>query len=104
MINLNRLKNYSKISDGVGVFGQFDKVEEEFEELDDEIHKFDTATVLKVSYTELEEQKDKMKAEALDLITATYNLLVKLDVEKIDIDKHCEKMASYLAKGGKYNP
>ena len=103
MIDLNRLKNYSKISDGAGVFGQFDKVEEEFKELDDENHKLNMATVFKAPHTKLEELKDKMKSETLDLITAAYNLLLKLDVEKIDIDNHCSKMDGYIAKGGKYD-
>ncbi len=43
---------------------------------------------------------DNFKAEALDLITATVNLLLITGLSEQDFDKHIEKLESY--KNGKY--
>ena len=72
---------------------QLEKVKEEFNELLNEVE------VKSLTYSFIK-NIDNFKAEALDLITATVNLLLLTGLTDEDFDKHIEKLNDY--KNGKY--
>lgn len=85
-IDLNKLKNYKSIAYANEV-AQLGKVKEEFKELLDEVRETSTFTTIK--------NMDNFKAEALDLITATVNLLLLSGLTEQDFDKHINKLEYY---------
>ena len=91
-INFNKLKNYKSISYATAM-AQLNKVKEEYQELLDEVE------VKSLTYSFIK-NRDNFKAEALDLITATVNLLLLSGLNEQDFEKHIEKLESY--KVGKY--
>ena len=91
-IDLNKLKNYKSIA-YANSLAQLNKVKEEYQELLDEVE------VKSLTYSFIK-NKDNFKAEALDLITATVNLLLLCGLTEQDFEKHIEKLESY--KNGKY--
>lgn len=92
-IDLNKLKNYKSLAYGASTMAQLGKVKEEFNELLNEVE------VKSLSHSFIK-NIDNFKAEALDLITATVNLLLLTGLTDEDFDKHIEKLESY--KNGKY--
>lgn len=91
-INLNKLKNY-KVLAYAGPIAQFNKVKEEYQELLNEVEiKNDDFRYVK--------NRDNFVAEALDLVTATINLLLLCKVTDLDFNKHIEKLNAY--RNGKY--
>ena len=90
-INLNKLKNYKSISYAT-VMAQLGKVKEEYKELLEEVRETSTFSYVK--------DRDKFVAEALDLVTATINLLLLCKVSDTDFNKHIEKLNAY--RNGKY--
>ena len=91
-INLNKLKNYKSIA-YANDMAQLGKVKEEFNELLNEVE------VKSLSHSFIK-NIDNFKAEALDLITATVNLLLLTGLTDEDFNKHIEKLNDY--KNGKY--
>ena len=91
-INFNKLKNYKSISYATAM-AQLGKVKEEYQELLNEVE------VKSLSHSFIK-NRDNFKAEALDLITATVNLLLLSGLTEQDFEKHIEKLESY--KNGKY--
>lgn len=91
-IDFNKLTNYKSIA-YANELSQFNKVEEEFKELSNEIE------VRSLTYRFIKD-RDNFVAESLDLITATVNLLLLSGLTERDFDKHIEKLESY--KNGKY--
>ena len=91
-INLNKLKNYKALAYATPL-AQLEKVKEEFGELLNEVE------VKSLTYSFIK-NIDNFKAEALDLITATVNLLLLTGLTDEDFDKHIEKLNDY--KNGKY--
>lgn len=92
VINLNKLKNYKSIAYATPL-AQLEKVKEEFGELLDEVE------VKSLTYSFIK-NIDNFKAEALDLITATVNLLLLTGLTDEDFNKHIEKLNDY--RNGKY--
>lgn len=92
VINLNKLKNYKSIAYATPL-AQLEKVKEELNELLNEVE------VKSLSHSFIK-NIDNFKAEALDLITATVNLLLLSGLTEQDFEKHIEKLESY--KNGKY--
>lgn len=91
-INLNKLKNYKSISYATAM-AQLNKVKEEYQELLNEVEiKNDDFRYVK--------NRDNFVAEALDLLTATVNLLLLSKVTDTDFNKHIEKLNAY--RNGKY--
>ena len=80
------MKNYKSIAYANEV-AQLGKVKEEFKELLDEVRETSTFTTIK--------NMDNFKAEALDLITATVNLLLLSGLTEQDFDKHINKLEYY---------
>ena len=91
-IDLNKLMDYKSIA-YANEIAQLEKVKEEFNELLNEVE------VKSLSYSFVK-NRDNFKAEALDLITATVNLLLLSGLTEQDFEKHIEKLESY--KNGKY--
>ena len=92
-INLNKLKNYKSLAYGASTMAQLDKVKEEYQELLNEVEiKSDSFSYIK--------DRDNFVAEALDLVTATVNLLLLCKVSDVDFNKHIEKLNAY--RNGKY--
>lgn len=91
-IDLNKLMNYKSIA-YANEAAQLGKVKEEFNELLNEVE----VKSLRHSFIK---NIDNFKAEALDLITATVNLLLLCGLTEQDFDKHIDKLESY--KNGKY--
>lgn len=91
-IDFNKLANYKSLAYGASNMAQLGKVKEEFKELMDEVVEKYTFSYVK--------DRDKFVAEALDLVTATINLLLITGLTEQDFDKHIEKLESY--KNGKY--
>lgn len=91
-IDLNKLKNYKALAYATPL-AQLEKVKEEFGELLNEVE------VKSLTYSFIK-NIDNFKAEGLDLITATINLLLMVGLSEQDFDKHIEKLESY--KNGKY--
>ena len=90
-IDLNKLMNYKSIAYASDI-AQLDKVKEEYQELMDEIVVKDNFSYIK--------NRDNFVAEALDLVTATVNLLLLCGLTEQDFEKHIVKLESY--KVGKY--
>ena len=90
-IDLNKLMNYKSIA-YVNETAQLGKVKEEYKEL--------LAEVIETSTFRVVKNRDNFVAEALDLITATVNLLLLSGLSEQDFDKHIAKLESY--KNGKY--
>jgi|GEM_PF-1341938 hypothetical protein len=90
-IDLNKLMNYKAIA-YANEAAQLGKVKEEFKELLAEVRETSTFTTIK--------NIDNFKAEALDLVTATVNLLLVTGLTEQDFEKHIEKLESY--KNRKY--
>ena len=92
-INLNKLKNYKALAYGASTMAQLGKVKEEYQELLNEVEiKNDDFRYVK--------NRDNFVAEALDLVTATINLLLLCKVTDLDFNKHIEKLNAY--RNGKY--
>ena len=91
-IDFNKLMNYKSLAYGASTIAQLVKVKEEYKELIAEVRETSTFTTIK--------NIDNFKAEALDLITATVNLLLVTGVTDDDFNKHIAKLESY--KVGKY--
>lgn len=91
-INLNKLKNYKSISYAT-VMAQLGKVKEEYQELLNEVE-------IKNNDFRYVKNRDNFVAEALDLVTATVNLLLLSGLTEQDFEKHIAKLESY--KNGKY--
>lgn len=91
-IDLNKLMNYESLAYEASNIAQLEKVKEEYKELLAEVRETSTFTTIK--------NIDNFKAEALDLITATVNLLLLTRLTDEDFDKHIDKLESY--KNGKY--
>ena len=90
-IDLNKLMNYKSIA-YANEASQLGKVKEEYKELLAEVRETSTFTTIK--------NMDNFKTEALDLITATINLLLVTGLTEQDFEKHINKLESY--KNGKY--
>ena len=90
-IDLNKLMNYKSIAYASDMI-QLGKVKEEYKELMDEVVEKYTFSYVK--------DRDKFVAEALDLVTATINLLLITGLTEQDFEKHIAKLESY--KNGKY--
>ena len=90
-IDLNKLMNYKSIA-YANETAQLGKVKEEYKELLAEVRETSTFSYIK--------NMDNFKAEALDLITATVNLLLLSGLTEQDFEKHIAKLESY--KNGKY--
>mgnify|MGYP000900205794 FL=1 len=90
-IDLNKLMNYKSIAYASDM-AQLGKVKEEYKELMDEVVEEYTFSYVK--------DRDKFVAEALDLVTATINLLLISGLTEQDFEKHIAKLESY--KVGKY--
>lgn len=90
-IDLNKLMNYKSIAYASDMT-QLGKVKEEYKELMDEVVEKYTFSYVK--------DRDKFVAEALDLVTATINLLLITGLTEQDFEKHIAKLESY--KNGKY--
>ena len=90
-IDLNKLMNYKSIA-YANPIAQLGKVKEEYKELMDEIVVKDNFSYIK--------NRDNFVAEALDLVTATVNLLLLCGLTEQDFEKHIAKLESY--KVGKY--
>jgi hypothetical protein len=90
-IDLNKLMNYKSIA-YANETAQLGKVKEEYKELLAEVRETSTFTTIK--------NINNFKAEALDLITATVNLLLVTGLTEQDFDKHIAKLESY--KNRKY--
>ena len=90
-IDLNKLMNYKSIA-YANEIAQLGKVKEEYKELLAEVRETSTFTEIK--------NIDNFKAEALDLVTATINLLLLCKVTDLDFNKHIEKLNAY--RNGKY--
>lgn len=89
-INLNKLKNYKSISYATAM-AQLGKVKEEYQELLNEVEiKNDDFRYVK--------NRDNFVAEALDLVTATINLLLLCKVTDLDFNKHLKKLEYYIDK------
>lgn len=91
-IDFNKLANYESIAYGASNIAQLGKVKEEYKELMDEVVEKYTFSYIK--------NRDNFIAEALDLITATVNLLLLSGLTEQDFEKHIAKLESY--KNGKY--
>ena len=88
-INLNKLKSISYAT----AITKLNKVKEEYQELLNEVEiKNDDFRYVK--------NRDNFVAEALDLVTATVNLLLLCKVTDLDFNKHIEKLNAY--RNGKY--
>ena len=92
-IDLNKLMNYKSLAYGASNMAQLGKVKEEYQELLNEVEiKSDDFRYVK--------NRDNFVAEALDLVTATINLLLLCKVTDLDFNKHIEKLNAY--RNGKY--
>ena len=86
-IDLNKLKNYKSLAYGASTIAQLGKVKEEYKELMDEVVEKYTFSYVK--------DRDKFVAEALDLVTATINLLLITGLTEKDFEKHINKLEYY---------
>lgn len=90
-IDFNKLANYKALAYASPI-AQLNKVKEEYLELFNEVVNKDSFSYIK--------DRDKFVAEALDLVTATINLLLITGLTEQDFEKHIAKLESY--KNGKY--
>lgn len=88
-IDLNKLMGYKSIA-YANPIAQLGKVKEEYKELLAEVRETSTFSYVK--------DRDNFVSEALDLITATINLLLIVGLTEQDFDKHIEKLESYKNK------
>lgn len=86
-IDFNKLANYKSLAYGASNIAQLGKVREEFKELMDEVVEKYTFSYVK--------DRDKFVAEALDLVTATINLLLITGLTEQDFEKHIKKLEYY---------
>lgn len=86
-IDLNKLMNYKSLAYGASNMAQLGKVKEEYKELMDEVVEKYTFSYVK--------DRDKFVAEALDLVTATVNLLLITGLTEQDFEKHIKKLEYY---------
>ncbi len=86
-IDFNKLANYKSLAYGASTIAQLGKVKEEYKELLAEVRETSTFTTIK--------NMDNFKAEALDLITATINLLLIVELTEQDFEKHINKLEYY---------
>ena len=86
-IDFNKLANYKSLAYGACNMAQLGKVKEEFKELLNEVVNKDSFSYVK--------NIDNFKAEALDLITATVNLLLLSGLTEQDFEKHINKLEYY---------
>ena len=86
-IDLNKLMNYKSLAYGASNMAQLSKVKEEYKELLAEVRETSTFTTIK--------NMDNFKAEALDLITATVNLLLITGLTEQEFEKHINKLEYY---------
>ena len=86
-IDFNKLANYKSLAYGASTIAQLGKVKEEYKELLDEVRETSTFTTIT--------NMDNFKAEALDLITATINLLLIVELTEQDFEKHINKLEYY---------
>lgn len=91
-IDLNKLMEYKSLAYGASNMAQLGKVKEEYKELLAEVRETSTFSYIK--------NRDNFVAEALDLITATVNLLLLSELTEQDFENHIKKLESY--KNGKY--
>ena len=91
-IDLNKLMEYKSLAYRASNIAQLGKVKEEYKELLAEVRETSTFSYIK--------NMDNFKAEALDLITATVNLLLLTGLTDEDFNKHIEKLNDY--RNGKY--
>jgi len=92
-IDFNKLANYKSLAYRASNIAQLGKVKEEYLELLNEVEiKNDDFRYVK--------NRDNFVAEALDLVTATINLLLLCKVTDLDFNKHIEKLNAY--RNGKY--
>ena len=91
-IDLNKLMDYESLAYEASNIAQLEKVKEEYKELLAEVRETSTFSYIK--------NRDNFVAEALDLITATVNLLLLSGLTEQDFEKHIDKLESY--KNGKY--
>lgn len=91
-INLNKLKNYKALAYASPI-AQLNKVKEEYHELLNEVE-------IKNNEFRYIKDRDNFISEALDLLTATVNLLLLGKVSDTDFNKHIEKLNVY--RNGKY--
>lgn len=91
-IDLNKLMDYKSLAYGASNIAQLGKVKEEYKELLNEVVNKDSFSYIK--------NRDNFVGEALDLVTATVNLLLLSGLTERDFDKHIAKLESY--KNGKY--
>lgn len=85
-MDLNKLKNYTDFSRGLSAEQEFEKVLEELHEYEDEVINKNTNGII---------------AEGLDVMTAVYNHLIKVEMTEEDFDKHIGKLETYR-RTGKY--
>ena len=90
-IDLNKLMNYKSIAYASDM-AQLGKVKEEYKELMDEVVVKDDFRYIK--------NRDNFIGEALDLVTATVNLLLLCGLNERDFKKHIRKLEFY--RNGKY--
>lgn len=86
-IDFNKLANYESLAYGASNIAQLGKVKEEYKELMDEVVEKYTFSYIK--------NRDNFIAEALDLITATVNLLLLSGLTEQDFEKHINKLEYY---------
>lgn len=86
-MDLNKLMNYKSLAYGASNIAQLGKVKEEYKELLAEVRETSTFTTIK--------NINNFKAEALDLITATVNLLLVTGLSEQDFEKHINKLEYY---------
>lgn len=86
-IDFNKLANYKSLAYGASNMAQLGKVKEEYKELMDEVVEKYTFSYVK--------DRDKFVSEALDLITATINLLLIVGLNEQDFEKHINKLEYY---------
>ena len=86
-IDFNKLANYESLAYGASNIAQLGKVKEEYKELMDEVVEKYTFSYVK--------DRDKFVAEALDLVTATINLLLITGLTEKDFEKHINKLEYY---------
>ena len=105
-IDLNRLTKYTKFLEGAYNEEQWAKVKEEFQEVEVEYKELEKEAnkILEGGGSKIKYKKKNIqfKAELLDVITVTYNMLHMMEVNEADMNNHCQKLDTYLSKGGKY--
>ena len=86
-IDLNKLMDYKSLAYGASNIAQLGKVKEEYKELLNEVVNKDSFSYIK--------NRDNFVGEALDLVTATVNLLLVTGLNEQDFEKHINKLEYY---------